>query len=104
GQNVTKALLTQEPVLGQVRRAGSAAIDSAYVASGTYDAYIDVGNVLTGESFLASASIVLEAGGIVTDHEGKPLRPIKTLNDKYSLVMAGTRELHQEILTKIKNV
>lgn len=104
GQNVMKALLTQDPVLGQVRRTGSAAIDSVYVASGTYDAYIDVGGALTGESFLASTSIVLEAGGIVSDHEGKPLRPIKTLNDKYSLVMAGTRELHQEILTKIKNV
>lgn len=103
-KNVTKALLTQDPAPGQVRRSGSSAMDSVYVASGTYDAYIDVGPVLTGESFLASACIVLEAGGVVSDQEGQPLRPIQSLDDTYSLVLAGTRELHQEILTRIKGV
>ena len=63
-----RALLTEEPLPEKVRRTGSSAMDTVYVASGTYDAYIDVGNILTGESFLASLSIVLEAGGIVSDH------------------------------------
>jgi|SRR5436305_1062151 len=97
-----KALLTEEPVLGRVRRCGSSAMDSVYVASGTYDAYIDVGNDLTGESFLASASIILEAGGIISDHEGKMLRPITNLVEKFSLVLSGNKQLHQEILTRIK--
>ncbi len=97
-----KTLLTEHPRIGIVRRSGSSAIDSVYVASGTYDAYIDVGDEITGESFLASASIVLEAGGVVTDQEGKPLRPITNLTEKFSLVIAGHKKLHQEILTKIR--
>lgn len=96
-----RTLLTESPRLGIVRRSGSSAIDSVYVASGTYDAYIDVGEELTGESFLASAHIVLEAGGIVTDDQGKPIRPITSLTDKYSLVIASNKKLHQEILNRI---
>jgi myo-inositol-1(or 4)-monophosphatase len=98
-----RALLTDAPRLGNVRRAGSSAIDSVYVASGTYDAFIDVGNALTGESFLASASIVLEAGGIISDHKGKALRPIKNLTEGFSLIIASTNELHQAILARINN-
>lgn len=94
-------LLTTTPRLGTVRRSGSSAIDSVYVASGTYDAYIDITNEITGESFLASASIVLEAGGIVTDQQGRPLRPITSLSDKFSLVIAGNPKLHQEIISRI---
>ena len=48
-----------------------------------------------------SLSIVLEAGGIVSDQEGKPLRPITGLTEGYSIVVAGTKELHAEILAKI---
>lgn len=97
-----RRLLIDQPTLGNVRRTGSSAMDSVYVASGTYDAYIDVGNVLTGESFLASLSIILEAGGIVSDHEGKPLRPITNLTEGFSLIAAGTKELHQEIIARVK--
>ncbi len=101
---ITRALFSEPSDIEYVRRVGSSAIDSVYVASGTYDAYIDVGNILTGESFLASASIVLEAGGIISDPQGKPLRPITNLTEGFSLVAACTKELHQEIITKIQSV
>jgi myo-inositol-1(or 4)-monophosphatase len=101
-QKAISALITEKSHIEKVRRTGSAAIDSVYVASGTYDAYIDVGGALTGESFLPSASIVLEAGGIVSDQEGKALRPITNLLEKYSVIMAATKELHQEIIDRIK--
>jgi myo-inositol-1(or 4)-monophosphatase len=97
-----KALLTQEPILGGIRRSGSSAIDSVYVASGAYDAYIDIGNVITGESFLASLSIVLEAGGIITDPQGKPLQPITNLTQGFSLVVASTKELHKELIKRLQ--
>ena len=100
-QRVINLLVTEEPHMAKVRRTGSAAIDSVYVANGTYDAFIDIGGALTGESFLAAASIVVEAGGIVTDQEGKALRPITNLQEKYSVVMAATKELHQEIINRI---
>lgn len=98
-----KTLLTKEPALSMVRRCGSSAMDSVYVASGTYDTYIDVANDITGESFLASASIVLEAGGVISDHEGKSLRPITNLIEKFSVVLSGNQKLHQEILARIKS-
>ncbi len=101
-QRILHALLLEKPAFGGIRRTGSAAIDCVYVASGTYDAYIDVGDVLTGESFLASLSIVLEAGGVVSDQEGKALRPITGLTEGYSIVIAGTKGLHAEILAKIQ--
>ncbi len=94
-------LLIQKPVPGKIRRTGSSAMDIVYVASGAYDAFIDIGDVLTGESFLASLSVVREAGGYISDQQGNSLRPITTLTEGYSLVTAGTRQLHQELLAKI---
>jgi len=78
-------------------------MDIVYVANGAYDAYIDIGDVITAESFLAALSIVLVAGGIVSDQYGNALRPISSLTEGFSLVVAGTRELHTEILTRINN-
>lgn len=96
-----RKLIAVPPPLNKVRRTGSSALDIVYVASGAYDAYIDVGNVITAESFLASLSIVLEAGGIVSDQYGKSLRPITNLTEGFSLVAAGTRELHDAILARL---
>ena len=95
-------LLITSPPPAHVRRSGSSAMDTVYVANGAYDAYVDVGDVITAESFLASTSIILEAGGVVSDLHGKPLRPIKTLKHGYSIVTAGTKELHAEILSRVQ--
>ncbi len=98
-----RKLIAVPPPLSKVRRTGSSAMDIVYVASGTYDAYIDSGDVITAESFLASLSIVLEAGGIVSDQHGKSLRHITSLTEGFSLVAAGTRELHEAILSRINS-
>lgn len=95
------SLLTQRPATGGVRRTGSSAMDIVYVASGAYDAYVDIGDILTAESFLASLSIVLEAGGIVSDQNGNNLRDITSLTEGFSLVVAGTKELHSALLQRI---
>src|SRR6266446_10433855 len=96
-----RKLVVEPPTLGKVRRTGSSAMDIVYVANGAYDAYIDIGDVITAESFLASLSIVLQAGGVVSDEHGNNLRHVINLTEGFSLVVAGTRELHQAILTKI---
>jgi myo-inositol-1(or 4)-monophosphatase len=101
-RQVLRKLLIDPPPPAHVRRSGSSAMDIAYVANGAYDAYIDIGDIVTAESFLASASIVIEAGGIVTDQVGKPVQPITSLTEGRSLVIAGTRELHDEILMRVK--
>ncbi len=102
-RNALRRLLIDEPPPAHVRRTGSSAMDIVYVANGAYDAYVDIGDVITAESFLASTSIVLEAGGIVSDHEGKPLRPVQTLKEGYSLVVSGAKTLHAEILSRLKS-
>lgn len=96
-------LLMQQPGIGAVRRSGSSAMDIVYVASGAYDAYVDIGDILTAESFLASLSIVLEAGGIVSDQNGKTLRDITNLSEGFSLVVAGAEELHTALLERTRN-
>jgi myo-inositol-1(or 4)-monophosphatase len=101
-RDALRALLIDGRPPAYVRRSGSSALDLAYVANGAYDAYVDIGDVLTGESFLASASIVLEAGGIVTGEQGKPLRPIKSLQDRYSIIAAGNKTLHSAILERVR--
>ncbi len=98
GVDVLRTFLSEQATLKMIRRTGSSAIDTVYVASGGYDAYIDTGGELTGESFLASASIALEAGAVISDQYGQALRPITNLTDKYSLVLAANKKLHQEIL------
>lgn len=97
-----RALLLDGEPPAFVRRSGSTAMDLVYVANGAYDAYVDIGGELTGESFLASASIVIEAGGTVTDEQGKPLRPIKSLDERYSIIAAGSKALHNAILQRAR--
>ena len=99
--DTVRKFLTEKPMPSKVRRSGSSAMDIVYVANGAYDAYIDIGKVLTAESFLASLSIVREAGGVISDQHGKALPNITQLTDGFSLVVAGTKELHQEILAKM---
>lgn len=94
-------LLCEVPLPAGVRRSGTSALDVVYVANGAYDAYVDIGDIITGESFLASAAIVREAGGQVTDCYGQPLPPIENLRQGFSLIAAATRELHAEILKRI---
>jgi len=51
-----------------IRRAGSAALDMAYVAAGRLDGYWESG--LNAWDLAAGALIVREAGGLVTDYKG----------------------------------
>jgi len=96
-----RKLVVEPPTFSKVRRTGSSAMDIVYVASGAYDAYVDIGDVITAESFLASLCIVLEAGGVVSDQHGKNLRQITNLTEGFSFVASGTKELHAEILAKV---
>ena len=62
---------------GDIRRAGSAALDLAYVAAGRLDGYWESG--LKAWDLAAGALIVREAGGLVTDYagDGKWSRPTR---------------------------
>jgi myo-inositol-1(or 4)-monophosphatase len=79
-----------------IRRAGSAALDLAYLAAGRCDGFFELG--LSPWDIAAGSILIKEAGGIVTDFGGG--------NDYLSTgnIVAGTQYVHGEVLKEIKNV
>jgi myo-inositol-1(or 4)-monophosphatase len=73
-----------------VRRAGSAALDLANVASGRYDGFWEFN--LNPWDTAAGVLIVQEAGGMVTRFDGTPFR----LDSRE--VLASNALIHQELL------
>ena len=70
------------PLVSDVRRAGSAALDLAYVAAGRLDGYWEIG--LQDWDMAAGILLVEEAGGLVTDFAGQD-----ELFNKGNVVAAG---------------
>lgn len=82
--------------VSDIRRAGSAAIDLAYLASGRCDGFFEIG---LGPWDIAAGSIIIkEAGGIITDFGGGD--DFLTTGN----VVAGPPALHEEILKEVKKV
>lgn len=81
------------PASSGLRRAGSAALDMAYVASGRADGFWEFG--LSAWDIAAGSLLVEEAGGVVSDVElGK--NHLKTGN-----VLCGNNAIHRELHTMI---
>ena len=76
-----------------VRRAGAAAADLAWVAEGVFDGYFELG--LGTWDVAAGALLVEEAGGVVTDWEGGPAY----LSGN---VIAGSPDTHAALLAAIQ--
>ena len=76
------------------RRGGSAALDLAYVAAGRLDAYWEAG--LKSWDIAAGTLLVQEAGGIVTDIEGR------SINLEKGDVLATNPKLHREFIKLLK--
>jgi myo-inositol-1(or 4)-monophosphatase len=73
------------PRIRDLRRAGAAALDLAYVAAGRVDAYYERGLKRWDEA--AGLLLVREAGGVTADLDGEP----------HGVVAAGTPELLEEL-------
>lgn len=67
---VLKSMENLLPVTQDIRRLGSAAIDLAYVAKGTFDAFYECN--LKPWDVAAGILLVEEAGGRVSNHKGEP--------------------------------
>jgi len=81
-----------------VRRLGSCAIELALVATGCFDAHIDIRDLSTPENFMAGYLLVKEAGGIFTDGRGRELGEIESLQKPHNIIAAGNKELHKQII------
>ena len=90
-QNVNVHFFYQMSMLSQgARRAGSAALDLAYVACGRLDAYWEFG--LKPWDMAAGTLLVAEAGGTVSDMHGRPLQ----ISGPH--VLADNTLVHAEVL------
>jgi len=77
-----------------VRRAGSAALDLSWVASGRFDGFWEL--VLAPWDMAAGILLVREAGGAVTDLAGAPIGP------SHGPVVAGNPRIHEWLLRTIE--
>ncbi|WP_416305409.1 inositol-1-monophosphatase [Neptunicella sp. SCSIO 80796] len=80
---------------GDVRRAGSAALDMAYVAAGRYDGYWEKG--INAWDIAAGELLVKESGGLVTDYDGGN-NPMKTRS-----VVCGNPKVVQNLVKLINS-
>ncbi|MFI5236503.1 MAG: inositol monophosphatase family protein [Ignavibacteriales bacterium] len=79
-----------------IRRLGSAAIDFCYVASGVFDGFWEVS--LHPWDICAGKLLVEEAGGFVTDFDGKKI-------DIYSKrILCSNKLVHQKMIDVMKNI
>jgi myo-inositol-1(or 4)-monophosphatase len=81
----------------RVRVFGCAALELCYVASGIFDAFIDMRNMLRVTDIAASKLIVEEAGGVVTDGNGKPLSTLLDVTKRVNMV-ASNGMVHDKLL------
>jgi myo-inositol-1(or 4)-monophosphatase len=81
------------PATAGVRRAGSAAIDLATVATGEFDAFWEL--TLAPWDTAAGIILVREAGGVVTDLKGEPAKV------GHGGMVAGNPVMHEWLMTQI---
>ncbi|BDH79131.1 inositol monophosphatase [Methanothermobacter tenebrarum] len=89
-------------IIRRMRILGSVALELSYVANGAYDAFMDLRGNLRVVDIAASKLIVEEAGGIVTTERGDPLNGLLNVKERTSLIAAGNRQLHQEIMKALE--
>ncbi len=79
-----------------IRRPGSAAIDLAYVAAGRFDGFWEP--KLHPWDVAAGVLLVEEAGGVVTDFEGRPY------NIYFEKIVASNGLIHEDMLQVIREI
>ena len=77
-------------------------LELSYVASGRYDAFLD----LRGSRIIdiaASKLIIEEAGAIITDENGEELSSRLGISEKTVVVAANNQTLHSKILDILRS-
>jgi myo-inositol-1(or 4)-monophosphatase len=80
-----------------VRALGSIALDMCFVADGTLDGVIDTRGLVSGYDIMASALILKEAGGRLTDLKGKTAADDVKVTG-LSIIGTKNKEMHDKIV------
>ncbi|MCC7553514.1 MAG: bifunctional NADP phosphatase/NAD kinase [Methanobacteriaceae archaeon] len=86
----------------RMRVLGSVVLELSYVASGKYDAFLD----LRGSRIIdiaASKLIVEECGGIITNKYGETIKSKLSIHERTMVVASGNIDLHSQIIDIINN-
>ena len=84
-----------------IRISGSAALDVAYIASGSMDCFIDFTRGLKTVDYAAAAYILQCAGGVITTLRGEKLPINKDLTKIVNVLATGSKELHKKLIKLI---
>lgn len=82
----------------RIRLLGSVATELCYVADGTYDAFLDIRGNLRVVDIAAAKLIVEEAGGTVTNEQGKSLDNKLGVTERTSIIAACNLNVHADII------
>lgn len=82
----------------RMRILGAVAIELAYVADGTYDAFVDVRDNLRIVDIAAAKLILEECGCTITDRFGRDLKTKLNVLGKTSLIATCNSVIHGEIM------
>ena len=84
-----------------IRHFGANALELCYVADGLTDAFVDIRGKLRATDVASGFFIIKQAGGIVTDPEGKPIDVKLDPKQTLKFVASGNCEIHEKILSLI---
>ncbi|MDZ4170704.1 MAG: inositol monophosphatase family protein [Methanobacteriaceae archaeon] len=85
-------------IIRRMRILGSVALELSYVGNGAYDAFMDLRGNLRVVDIAAAKLFVEQSGGLITDQTGLPLNGLLNLSSRTSIIAAGNKDLHQEIM------
>lgn len=88
----------------RMRILGAVAIEIAYVADGTYDAFVDVRDNLRVVDVAAAKLILEESGGVATDRYGEVLNGRLNVLEKTSLIATCNSVIHGEIIDIVEGI
>jgi myo-inositol-1(or 4)-monophosphatase len=86
----------------RIRTLGSIALELCYLAKGDYHAVVDLRNFLRTTDIAAGKLIVEEAGGVVTDENGLPIRKSVLKIEKTCLIASGNAKINKEIVNALR--
>jgi len=81
----------------RVRTFGCAALELCYIASGIFDAFMDMRGMLRVTDIAASKVIVEEAGGRISDENGNPLKTPLDVKKRVNII-ASNGAAHNKLL------
>lgn len=84
-----------------VRALGSIALDMCYVADGTLDGIIDTRGLVSGYDIMASALILNEAGGQLSDIRGVRITDDDVKTTGMSIIGSKNKDIHNRIVNTL---